>query len=673
MANATYDTLLSIASRPADFFRALPPEAVTHRLLEQDTQHNAIWDLAISPEGRVFFSLCAELAESRYVRLYEYLPDRNDFRLHFRLEDRIIVQDREIRASKVHTSMAFMEDGRLIMATHTTAQAPQHPTWMVEGYYQHLWEGYPGSHLLIYDPHTGALENRGIPVPHETIYGGAYDKRHGVYYFGGMIRGHAYAYDVKANRVTDLGQATEFGAYRWVVGPDGHIYASSRRGRLFRINTDTRQVEELGIRFPRSAFLDSATRNQLNDAGTGPDGRLYMQVVWGDALFALDTKTLQLESLGSYLPAALDWPHKHWMVGLHFDTEGILWYGIFLFNAVGESAGCHLCSWDILHGGRPVDHGCIASDLRGVHTLSEVKGQGDVLYVCDGNHLFDRCGMVRIDLAALRRAEKAGRQGPLCHEVAPYLSVKNGRALYPYDDFEELGGRYLAYLARIQNHWKFYEDNAESMRAAEYRVVCLWEHLGFDQPVRALRFEKDGTLTGVCGKETATAFTIRDGKFAGAAPADGFPEKEPAPLPEGTRLPAVPGRQYLAEPSAWVRLGDGSLLVGTRDGMLCTIRDGRVFCLGAASFNGPVHDLATDAAGRRAFGVAGHEMDLGMIFEYDGENGLRWRGRNYVYTAEEPYMSLSSQPVCCALSEDGSWLAVGVADRMSCVYLYRVG
>ena len=131
MAELGYDHLVSMESRDAAFFRALPEEAVRHRLLNEDMRHNAIWDMAISREGRVFFSLCAELAESRYVRLYEYLPDENAFRLHFRLEDRVIVQDREIRASKIHTSMAFMEDGRLIMTTHTTSQAPQHPTWVL--------------------------------------------------------------------------------------------------------------------------------------------------------------------------------------------------------------------------------------------------------------------------------------------------------------------------------------------------------------------------------------------------------------------------------------------------------------------------------------------------------------------------------------------------------------
>ena len=108
MAELGYDNLVSMESRDAAFFRALPEEAVRHRLLNEDMRHNAIWDMAISREGRVFFSLCAELAESRYVRLYEYLPDENAFRLHFRLEDRVIVQDREIRASKIHTSLILI-------------------------------------------------------------------------------------------------------------------------------------------------------------------------------------------------------------------------------------------------------------------------------------------------------------------------------------------------------------------------------------------------------------------------------------------------------------------------------------------------------------------------------------------------------------------------------------
>ena len=683
MSDHAADRVISVDKGDAAFFGALPPEAVRHRLIDRagDTCHNAIWDMAISPDGRVFFSLCAELAESRYVRLYEYLPQENAFKRHFALEDRLIMQEREIRASKIHTSMSFMDDGRIVMTTHTTAQAPQHPTWMLEGYYQHLWEGFPGSHLLLYDPDTGVLEDRGIPVPRETIYGGTLDRRHNVFYFGGMVRGHVYAYDIDKNTVTDLGQATEFGTYRFCVGPDGHIYSSSRRGRLFRINTDTRQIEELGLHFPLSRHADSLVRDQLNAGHVGPDGRFYLQAVWGDELFVLDTKTPALSSLGGYMPKSVAWPHKSWMVGLHFDTRDVLWYGIFLFNAVGESAGCRLCSWDVLHGGEPTDHGFLSSDLRCVYTLSEVAGRGDTLFVCDGNHLFDRCGMMQIDLAALRRAEARGAERPPCVDVAPYLTFGNGRQLFPGDGFDAAADRYMAYVERAGAHWQFYAKNSESMAAREVRVVCLWETLGFGRPVRALRFLPDGTLSAVCGGEQPLALTVRDGAVVRTAPlppdvpmtACGASPEHLAEIPADAKLPYVPGRQYLAEASAAVRMADGALLVGTKDGMLCRIRDGRVFSFGAASFNGPVHDLCTDAAGRRAYGVAGHEQDLGMIFSYDEEQGLRWHGRCYVYTEGAPYVSLSSQPVCCALSPDGTWLAVGVADRMSCIYLYRVG
>lgn len=219
----------------------------------------------------------------------------------------------------------------------------------------------------------------------------------------------------------------------------------------------------------------------------------------------------------------------------------MLWYGLFLFNALGESAGCRLCSWDILRGGEPVDHGFIASDLRGVHTLSEVEGRGDRLYICDGNHLFDRCGMLCVDLAALRQAEAAGVTGPLCHDAAPYLPVKGGRELYPYDDFEERGGAYLRYMNRIKDHWQFYAANSESMSAPDTRVVRLWERVGFGMPVRALSFAEDGSLTGVCGQETALAFTIRDGALTDIPAGGRVPAGGDDCAAEGTRLPPCRG------------------------------------------------------------------------------------------------------------------------------------
>lgn len=267
-----------------------------------------------------------------------------------------------------------------------------------------------------------------------------------------------------------------------------------------------------------------------------------------------------------------------------------------------------------------------------------------------------------------------GRDRPLCHDAAPYLPVKGGRELYPYDDFEERGGAYLRYMNRIKDHWQFYAANSESMSAPDTRVVRLWERVGFGMPVRALSFAEDGSLTGVCGQETALAFTIRDGALTDIRPADGFPPAETIALPEGTRAARRAG-EAVSGRTVRRRADGGRLPPGGDEGRHAVPDPGGAGVLPGNGLlqRGRSISWAADREGRRVFGVAGHELDLGMIFDNDDERGLRWRGRNYVYTAGEPYMALSSEPVCCALSPDGEWLAVGVADRMSCVYLYRVG
>lgn len=143
------------------------------------------------------------------------------------------------------------------MTTHTTAQSPVHPYWYPEPFYNHPFEGYPGSIILIYDPETGAVENRGIPVPHESIYGACYDQKRNSLYFTGYLRGHLYRYDLDTSYVRDYGQVTEFGSFRLHKAGDGNIYSASRSGNFYRINTDTQEIEELGIFFQRimSHFL----------------------------------------------------------------------------------------------------------------------------------------------------------------------------------------------------------------------------------------------------------------------------------------------------------------------------------------------------------------------------------------------------------------------------------
>ena len=59
----------------------IPQEGVLLSLFPKGCEYNAIWDYAISPEGRHYFALCAEHAYSAYVQFYEYLPDTGEFEL----------------------------------------------------------------------------------------------------------------------------------------------------------------------------------------------------------------------------------------------------------------------------------------------------------------------------------------------------------------------------------------------------------------------------------------------------------------------------------------------------------------------------------------------------------------------------------------------------------------
>ena len=47
-------------AKPAEYFHLIPQVGVTHLHCDQDPDHNAVWDMAVSPEGRVFFSACGE-------------------------------------------------------------------------------------------------------------------------------------------------------------------------------------------------------------------------------------------------------------------------------------------------------------------------------------------------------------------------------------------------------------------------------------------------------------------------------------------------------------------------------------------------------------------------------------------------------------------------------------
>lgn len=656
-----------------EVFRLIPQDGVFHKIFPADEPHNAMWDFAVLDDGRVFMSLCGEICHAVYVRLYEFLPESKEFKLHFKLEDLVFQFDRAIRASKIHSSICKMKDGRLIMTTHTTAKSPYHPGWMPEAYYSHLWEGYQGSVVLIYDPDTGVLENRGIPIPHESIYGGVYDAAHDAFFFTGYLRGHLYRLDLRTNGIRDFGQVTEYGSFRLHIGPDGNVYGNSRSGNLYQVDTETLEIKDVAT-IPSSWGKMSEGERQIHFVVNAPDGCMYMALYYSPNLLRFDPRTEELKEIGCYRPD--DYPVPFYLDspgGMTMDDKGVLWYSLSTsFRPRGASS--YLIKWDLLHGERPKYFGVLGSRQRTVHVVSEMFWRNGILYLSDTNHHFDPPGVMTIDLEKMEESFEKHGFGPLSVDVWDYIAYADGAKQYPGDDFVRQVEKYLEQDQITVDQTKVIQTNPTDFITDKVAFIRVWREIGTEiSPVKALSWKDQNTLLAYCqGKNATTKLIIRNDKLAAAETVDGLPKAEEIPKElAALDYPAIPGRQYLAVANAFCKFENG-YLVGTKDGMLAFVKEGKVCSLGVVTAGGAIRALTADQKHGVAYGIAGDPMDMGMVFRYDAENGMRLLGRVFANSYEIPAIYGSYELSCCALSADGSKLAIGTQDRMGMLYIFHL-
>jgi len=671
---------------PEEFFDLIPQRAVRTAYFPEGVGYDAIWDMARGPAGRIFVSLCGEGTASVCAKLYEYLRAENRFRFCFDVRHECMVYERSTPPSKIHTSMCLMNDGRLIMGTHTTARAPSHPFWLMESFYTHQWDGYQGANIIIFDPATGDARNLGIPVPRNSIYGGAYDPKHEAYYFGTFPRGHLYRLDIKTRAVKDLGQSTEYASFRYILGPDGHIYNSTWTGRLYRVNVDTQRIEDLGVEFRESPNKYSKIERQMNSACVGPDKRIYMSAISMDAVYAYDCKRNKLECMGNYEPAPRFYHHQQArsaLRGMQFDSKGCLWYsvqgGVDTKGAEGVRWE-HLASWDVLRGKSPVNIGLLGTKKRQVLLTCEMIIDKDILFLNDTNHLEDPPGVIAVDLSILK--EDLDKPREISHDPCSYYGLNDSAKHYPGNAYSAKDVE--AYQKFLANDAAFRAENPFAIQAEEFDVVRLWQTVPVDESsVQQLYWEKNGDLCGLCGVRGKWQFLIRDGKivriektfksrnrfkFPGMQNAGNVPA-----FAKSMKLPSHPGRQFLSEISAWCAWKKNEILVGTKDAFLAKAAPSRksAFSLGSVAPHGPIHQLGSNSSRNIAYGVAGDPQDVGQLFRYDDEQGVRELGRILGQTLKNPGMAGSCEPRCLAFSPDEQTLAIGVADRLGCVYLYK--
>ncbi len=650
-------------------FRLINQKAVKRCVVPESEHHNAIWDLRVAKDGTVYFPLSAEMHFSENVWLHTYDYKTNTVKRLFKLHEKVCCHDKAIRASKIHTSLCEMPDGRIIMSTHTTAQSPVHPTWMPEAYYAHPFESFEGSNILIYDPKTGSVENRGKPVPYESIYGGVYSERGNAFYFSGYIRGHLYRLDLDTNEVHDYGQTSEFGSFRLAIGPDGNVYCNSRSGIFYRVDTETKELYDTGLRFPKNTDIIQGINHSQFDYYANWGDKMYIAVVFNakPAFLIYDYKTNTMTMSESYIPEGANVGAVCSVHGMAFDSKGTLWYTIKKFDPILQGRGQLLCSWDILGGGKPRLYGLVGTEERINIEVSEMEIHDDILFVPDSNYLFDYSAMMGIDINVL---ESTDELGPIATDPSAYIYVENAEELYD-GDFEKDIQHFLDFMDECEYYNEMMDTNNFAV-TLNLNVVRTWEHMPIEESsVYSVRFDGD-TVKAVCGTDIRREVTIIDGEITDVT--DGGVVLEQPEMPEcliGLDYPSVPGRQYKAVPDKFAKLWDDRYIVSTKDGIVCIVDGDSVLSLGTAIQTcSPVNAFAVSNVRKEVYGIAGGEDDCGILFRVDDKRGLRQLGRAYFNRFRKPGVVSSNELSCIAVSDDGKRLAVGAKDRLGCVYVY---
>ena len=658
--------------KPAEFFHLIPQTGVTHIHCTEDPLHNAVWDMAISPEGRVFFSACGESYLALFARLYEYDHENKKVIRHFALDDKVIMNKTALHTSKFHTAMSFIGDGKILAATHTTSPAPSHPTWMPYEYADHPYEAYQGSELIEYNYLTGEVKGLGIISPRDTVYGGTYDPKNGDYLCITWMRGTAYVYNIHTGKTRCLGQLSDSHTSRTWLLSDGHIYGTTYSGAMFRYNTDIQDIEWLGVE-ASGLIRHAVEKDGMWYFTTGPcsvPGR-------GQMLYAYNMETREITEIGRPVPKAEPINETaeifYNAYGMAMDSKGRLWYGCQTYIPELRYVGDRLYMWDFLNGKEPVDCGFMGTPKRTLSISAEMRIVDDVLIISDGNHTSHEetlCGILAIDiekfLPALETEERI-----FSHDYVNYLPYpEKCLEYYPKDDLDQCLAHFdKFYNETIKYFLQFHIDNTVHFPFPHRCGASVWQKTGRENAaVREIRWTGDNTLSFWCGNDTTyRADCTVDEKgdvHMNALAQDKLPEicRVKADV-SGVKLPCIPGRRYIADAEASVKLPDGSILAGTHDTMLAKITNGKVFNLGQVCSAGGIHQLDVAPNGI-AWGIAGHREGTGQLFTYDDEKGLDLLGKIPEAFAENGRNVALFRPTTLAISPNGKYLAVGGEDEM---------
>ena len=325
--------------------RVINQTGVRARMPNMDESYgaNACWDGIVAPDGRFYYPLSSENGYCLPTKLGYFDYDQDKVVTCFDTQDVLLHPERKMPHSKFHTSINVIprhalypecpydpDDYLLIATTHSTDRAPSHPEFLLMGHYNHVWEGFPGSQLIVWDPKTERGMSLGVPVPQESIYGAKYDPKHNRLYMIGFTRGHVYCYDFNTRKVIkDLGKVAEIFCFRLVLGGDGNLYGCTKSGQMFKVDTDKVEVENLEFHVPEyiEDFKVSQWYQYMIQGRNHPSNKyLYFCIASMPYMWKLEYATGEVTLLGKGCPLDGLYEGQTGTVrAFDFDNEGVMW------------------------------------------------------------------------------------------------------------------------------------------------------------------------------------------------------------------------------------------------------------------------------------------------------------------------------------------------------------
>jgi sugar lactone lactonase YvrE len=147
--------------------------------------------------------------------------------------------------AKVHTQIVEARDGKIYFGTHLSA---------FFGFAKFTsGEAYPGAHWMVYDPRENRVTDLGIAIRGNGLLTMTIDPERGRLYGLTYPQAHFLYYDIETGKTIDMGQVQNWDAISRTLAVDdrGRVFGCWGRGRLWRYDPETDEIENLQVQLPQ--------------------------------------------------------------------------------------------------------------------------------------------------------------------------------------------------------------------------------------------------------------------------------------------------------------------------------------------------------------------------------------------------------------------------------------